>query len=203
MMQPQLEQIAQYDDDKGLTPFQALAELQKRSMRSAMSSELDVRLQSDQWKQEKEMYHAWCGPFTAYGKPDEMLGKRLSFAGLTFNVPEKFQEESNMAVVCNTNDLLIKGSTITPGKSAQCIPFPKTDGWYLPDKVYGIPNGQPSNEGTPAARKLWRRDDEAFAGLLVRGDGWFGDGGRRDVSAYYWPDVRLGVFVVTGEKTKR
>lgn len=58
------------------------------------------------------------------------------------------------------------------GKKPRKIHLPLNDGWYLPDPIYGIPNGEPSNSGNPNARYLWRYQDEAYEGLVSRGRSW-------------------------------
>lgn len=73
------------------------------------------------------------------------------------------------------------------------INLPLYDGWYLPDKKYGIPNGKASDSGNPKARYLWRWQDQDYDGLLLRWLDW--DGDRRDVDAYYWPGGRYGVAI--------
>lgn len=70
--------------------------------------------------------------------------------------------------------------------------LPLNDGWYLTDKKYGIPNGEPSNSSNPAARHLYRWQDRDFEGFLVRGYDFFGFD-RRVVNAYYVPRDRFGV----------
>ena len=81
------------------------------------------------------------------------------------------------------------------------IRLPLNDGWYLPDKVWGVPNGAPSSESNPDALYLWRWQDRDYTGLLARGYGrlW----GRRLVGAGYCAVDRRGVFVVTNEKTTK
>jgi len=74
------------------------------------------------------------------------------------------------------------------------IHLPLNDGWYLPDKKWGIPNGAPSDENNPDALFFSRYLDRNFSGLLVRRLVGFGDGGRRGVDAGYGPGVRLGVI---------
>ena len=77
------------------------------------------------------------------------------------------------------------------------IRLPLNDGWYLPDKVWGIPNGTPSDSSNPDALYLWRWQDRDYTGLLARGYDRLGD--RRGVVASYFADDRLGVFGVKGK----
>ena len=72
------------------------------------------------------------------------------------------------------------------------IRLPLNDGWYLPDKVWGVPNGAPSSESNPDALYLWRWQDRDYTGLLARGDGGLWD--WRGVSADYSAGDRLGVI---------
>lgn len=77
------------------------------------------------------------------------------------------------------------------------ISLPLNDGWYKTEKKYGIPNGAPSNRVDPEARYLWRYQNSAFSGLLVRGGDWLNGGdGRRGVYPDGRPSVRLGVLGV-------
>lgn len=83
------------------------------------------------------------------------------------------------------------------------IYLPLEDGWYLPDKKYGIPNGEKSNSSNPNARYLWRYQNDSFSGLLVRRYLDFYGGARRYVYAYYLPDFRFGVVKKEDQKTPR
>jgi hypothetical protein len=81
------------------------------------------------------------------------------------------------------------------------INLPLQDGWYLPDKKWGIPNGEKSSESNPDAMYLWRWQNDAYSGLLVRGGG-FGVWGRRGVGAVWGSGGRLGVIESALKKTK-
>lgn len=190
-MKNNITKITQYDDGKGFDRKSAIAEANKQKLRMLSNVEIDSRLSSNVCETEKEMYPCWTGTLIAYTLPNQPLGKTIEFDGLIFNVPKKFQGKKNVAIVCNHPDFILNENTITPGKSAQCIPFPEKNGWYLTEKEFGIPNGTPSNYETPVSRYLWRWTDRAYTGLLSR---YFDDRVRRVVVAYDWSYYRLEVF---------
>lgn len=66
-------------------------------------------------------------------------------------------------------------------KKHTVIDFPLSDGWYLVNNKYGIPNGEKSDSSNPKARYLWRLQSEDFEGLVARGYVLFVDD-RRGVS---------------------
>jgi len=191
----QVERLAQYDDDKGMTFQDAIAAAQKQSVRILSNKEIDARLQGDDWKQEKEMYPCWTGTFIAYPAKGQPFGKTVEYKGMTFNVPRKFQGKKDRAIICNHPDFILKGNIITPGKSARCIPFPQKDGWYVPDVASEVPSGGGSSVGT--ARYLWRWSTP-YCGLLARRYYGLGGRNRRGVVAGCGPGSRLGVFGVKG-----
>jgi len=198
-----LEKIAQYDDGKGLTFQEAIAEAAKRKLRLPSNLEIGARLQGEGWKQEKEMYPCWTGTLIAYGAPGESLGRIIEFGGLVFNVPKKFQGLRDRAIVVDHPDFILKGDIITPGKSAKDISFPESDGWYKIESQFGIPTpigGKTSDDGK--SRYLWRRDEKPYIGLVARYCGRFGGRGRRLVGADYRPVHRLGVFGTASGKMK-
>jgi len=59
------------------------------------------------------------------------------------------------------------------------IKLPLEDGWYFPDKIYGIPNGKKSKRENKNARYLGRIQNRNFCGSVDRGVG-----GRRGVVAF-------------------
>jgi hypothetical protein len=195
----QWQKIAQYNDDKGLNFKDTIAEANKRKLRIPNTLELDVRLQGEEWKKEKEMYPCRTGTMISYMAPGEALGKTIEFCGLKLQVPEEFRENREQAIVCNHPDFLLKDGTIILGKSAKCVPFPEEDGWYLQDKDFGIPGVQKSSDNRQG-RYLWRRS-ESYIGLVARRCVRWGDDDRRGVSCRVGPGVRLGVFGVEGKYT--
>ena len=167
-----------------------LAESEGRSL--ATNLEVDAFLQMDEWRQFSSAFPVWTGTLVAYKAPGVPFGETVEFEGLTFKVPKKFQMKVNCVLVCNHPDFKRDGGIFIPGKSLRCIAFPSTDGWYLPDKESGIPNGERSNSN--ADRYLWRRGGD-YVGLLVRGGG----ADDRRLVAYGRPRFRFGVFGVVKE----
>ena len=201
-MKSDIIKLARYDNGKGMTPHGAQAEAVLRKVRIASNLEIDLRLQGEEWKTEKEMYPCWTGTLIVYEAPGEVFGKTIQFDSLTFNVPKKFQGLRDRAIVMNHPDFLLSGNILTPGKSAVDIPFPGEDGWYLPEPQFGIPSplgGKTSDDGN--SRHLWRRDEQ-YVGLVsrwyFRWDGW----DRRGVDCYCRPGGRLGVFGTTSGNVK-
>ena len=80
------------------------------------------------------------------------------------------------------------------------IPLPLNDGWYLPDKKWGVPNGEKSSESNPDALYLWRWQNDDYSGLLVRCYGGFDD--WRGVDADRLSVIRLGVIESARKMTK-
>ena len=190
----QLQKIAQYDGGKGLTFQEALAEAAKRKMRLPTNLELDERLQGKEWEKEKEMYPCWTGTLIVYEAPGKPFGKTVEWEGLRVLVPKAFQGKKDMAIVCNHPGFLTDGKEIALGKEVKCIPIPSSDGWYLPEKQFGIPNGE-KGEDDGKRRYLWRWS-HSYIGLVARWcDRWF-DGFRRGVGCGEVPCRRLGVFGV-------
>jgi len=195
----QIQKLAQYDDGKGLQFKEAIAEAAKRKVRLLNNLELDARLQGEEWKQEKEMYPCWTGTLIAYEAPGKPFCKTVEYEGLTFNVPKQFQGKKGRTIVCNHPDFILKDNVITPGKSAKCIPIPEDDGWYLPEKQFGIPNGEKSSDNGQT-RYLWRWSTP-YCGLVARDYDWWDGRDRRDVGCDCGPSARLGVFGASGKYT--
>lgn len=192
-----MERIAQYDDERGLTMQDAVAEANKRGLRILSNKEIDERLASDIWKGEKEMYPCWTGTLIAYEEPGTAFGKTIEFRGLTLKVPQKFQGKKDAAIVCNHPNFTLKDNEITLGKEAKLISLPFDDDWYLTEKEFGVPCENKRGSGTSQARYLVKYQDSSYVGLLVRWGRRWGDYSRRGVVAGYRPSDRFGVF---GEK---
>jgi hypothetical protein len=186
--------IAEYDGGKGLSMIDSINAANQRNLRILSNPELDYRLvDSDEWKKEREMYPCYSGTFIAYEAPGIAFGKTISFSGLVVNVPKQFRDRKDCALVCNHPDFILKDNVFTLGRSAKCISFPSSDGWYIPESEFGIPNGDKTNSLNKAARYLWRRNS-SFSGLVARDDYCY----WRDVYAYYYGIYlgRLGVLAV-------
>ncbi len=165
--------IAQYGDNKGLDLLQTMDALDKRNMRPLDIFESDQRLvHSDLWKSEKEMYPCRVGPFVAYQKCGEPLGKSIELEGWNVIVPKKFQEEENIALVSPYADLKRKGKVILSG-SFSAIQLPPNDGWYETEKKFGLPIGK-KKDYADSRRYLWRWQDNPYVGLLSRDYGDLG-----------------------------
>lgn len=192
-----IEKIAEYDTG-GLYQTNAVEEINKRKLPMVSNLQADMLLQSDNWRDYIKTSPFWTGTLIASRKDNKPFEEILKFDKLTFNVPEKFQGETG-AILCNHPDFTLKENVYTPGKSARLIAFPEENGWYHPEKEFGVPNGKASNSDDPAARWIYRRTDMDYTGLLVRrcdSDGY----GRRVVGAYDRPyDGRLGVLGVRGK----
>jgi hypothetical protein len=187
------EKIAQFDDENGLSFKDAIAEASKRKLRILSNLEVDERLKGDQWEKEKEMYPCWTGTLIIYEKPGVPFGKVVEHEGLRALVPKEFQGKKDMAIVCNHPDFLSDGKDVAIGKGAKLVPFPKEDGWYLPDPEFGIPSLE-KGEDDGKRRYLWRWTSQAHIGLVARHYYGFLDWFRRFVVADFGPGFRLGVF---------
>jgi len=197
MQKKEVIRLADYENDDGLDFKDTIEKANKQNVRILSNLEIDKRLKSGQWEKEKEMYPCWTGTLVVYEEPGKAFGKTVECEGLIFNIPKKFQGKKNMAIVCNHPDFVLKENTITPGKSAKCIPIPEKDGWYLPEKQFGIPNGEKGNNDGHRSY-LWRWSSP-FVGLVSRCCGGWGGWDRRVVDASYGPYGRRGVFGIKGK----
>ncbi|MFH1285531.1 MAG: hypothetical protein ABIH99_03025, partial [Candidatus Micrarchaeota archaeon] len=89
--------VAQYDNNKGLTLFEAIKALNERKLILPSEELLRQRLLTDTWKGEMEYYPAWVGPLTAYEESDKKLSTKIVYIdpktghSYTFPVIQKFQ----------------------------------------------------------------------------------------------------------------
>ncbi len=159
-----------------------------------------------------DAFVCWSGPMTAYDKPDEKLGKEIIYTDsktgtrYIFPVPEEYQGKENVVLVAEHpkfslvtegNDWIVQAAEVDAVER-----FPASNGWYLGDPRYDIPQGNGVYEGNDDARHLWRM--ERRVGLVVRG-------------SYYWsinrlwscvfldlrPSNALGVVVESPEATSQ
>ena len=183
---------------EGLTLAQTVAEAGKRKLRLPSNLELDERLvKSDAWKSEKSMYPCRTGTlvvYEAWGKP---FKSKLQWEGFTVLIPKKFQGKKNLALVCNHPDFQPKGTTFSSNKFT-AMALPGEDGWYDPEPRFGLPMGE-RKDYADSRRYLWRYQDDAFIGLVVRGYLVFLGDYRRDVVALRGPSRLYGVFGVAGK----
>ena len=144
----------------------------------------------------------WTRTMAVYEKADVPFGKKVSMKlydkdeTWEFSIPKKYQGKANVVLLAeiDKNEVKQEGNRIILSpKEITAKPMPKKDGWHLPDE-FGFPSGNEINSDNSNARKLWRRDDCAFVGLLSRGDGDFGDG-RRYVDAGDRDYGRYGVVI--------
>jgi hypothetical protein len=215
---PNIVRIAQYDGNRGLTQTQTLAAANGMRARLLSNREFDGRLQTDTWRTEKEIYPVWTGTLTGYNRPNEKLGKAISYTDpgtkitYTLEVPSKLVGTKDIALVVNHlidaqgrplfehiengNQVLVK---VHDQSKIQVVEaFPRSDGWYLTEQN-GMPTGNKVNSSN-SARYLWQVDGGSYVGLVARGYGDVIDVyyGRRNVGAYQQPSGRFGVL---GETT--
>jgi hypothetical protein len=130
--------------------------------------------------------------FIASQVKDVPFSKTIEFQSYTLVVPKRVQGKKNVCIVADKKNMMMKNKTITL-KKFDVLPYPKQDGWHLSDKRYGLPIGKETNDSNPQARHLWRRDNEAYLGFVVRWYFWFVGGGRRDVYCDGDANYRCGV----------
>lgn len=147
----------------------------------------------------------WTSTMAAYEKADVPFGKTISFQSgnetWKIAIPKKYQGKRNLVLLANLSPKEARKDgnivTLTP-KKITAKPMPKTDGWHIPDEFF-FPSGKESSSNDEKARKLWRRDNCAYVGLLSRDYYFFG---------YYWRDVyadygvwRYGVMISNKSKS--
>ena len=157
--------------------------------------QLDAHLQKG-----RKLPGTWSTPIL-YGAPGTPLGPQISFSGLIFNVPKKYQGCKDIALTYGDTSTKREGdATVVTGRILHVVRnFPTAGGWYGTDKATGIPKGeQQVSSDNPRARRLWRVNG-AYVGAVVRGDDWV-DGDRR----YVYADVRPsdGFKVASFEQAK-
>jgi len=150
----------------------------------------------------KDRWH-WASTMAVYELPGVQFKKQARMKlydkdeTYIYDVPKKYQGKKDIVILANVgkNEVEPKGNEIIlKPKKVVVKPMPKKDGWYMPDE-YGFPSGKESSSDNQDARKLWRRTDMPFVGLLSRYcDRWDGYG-RQVVNASYWDDVRFGVVI--------
>ena len=142
----------------------------------------------------------WTRTGTAYMKPGVPFGKTATYTDPSTGevwriaVPRKFQGKKDRTLLFNISkdEVSKEGNTVVlkPRKIAM-KPIAKEDGWHLPDE-FCFPSGKESNIDNQEARKLWRRTNEGYVGLLAR---YFDDFYiRRYVYADDQPSYRFGVL---------
>jgi hypothetical protein len=139
--------------------------------------------------------------FIASQVKDVPFGKTIEFQGYTLEIPKRVQGKKNVCIVADKKNIVIKNKVITL-KKFDVLPYPKQDGWYLPERKYGLPVGKEVKIENPQARHLWRRDNEAYLGFVVRGYDWFVSYGRRVVVCGYVANYRCGVVEKEGKELK-
>src|SRR3989344_1993593 len=133
---------------------------------------------SDEWQRVKEVFAAWSGTMTAYKEPGQKLGKQIENVDSetdfrrVFSVPEAHKDKKSAILVAEHPDYTLevdgRNRVVHAAKVDLVGEFPASDGWYLTDRVHGIPTGEqvPSSNGD--ARYLWRIASRV--GPVARGD---------------------------------
>lgn len=144
----------------------------------------------------------WTSTATAYMTPGIPFGKTASFTDPNTGevwqvaVPKKYQGKKDCALLANigAGQFSKKDNTVILKPKAFALkPMSSVDGcWRLPDE-FGFPSGKESDSTNQEARRLWRRVNEGYVGLLARDYYGFGDDGR-DVNCGYYPSDRYGVL---------
>ena len=210
--------IAKFYNRTGMDAITAISTANKNGVRIISNKEFDQRLVlSDTWKSEKEIYPVWTGTLVAFRGKDEKLGESIAYSSLgvtyIFDVPREHRDEKNAALVVNHGFLAIENDPLTP-RIPFIIPrvegntaiyeimdkdqinlfrgFPQEDGYYLTDKKFGIPYGEPLSKDDSGVLYFYRRK-EGYVGLLVRGNDFSPTG----AGAYYLPSNKYGLLVDT------
>jgi len=197
-----------------MTQMQALEDANAKGIILMPLKDLDERLngEGELWKAEEALYPAWSGTFVAYEMPDKPLGKtiecKIKENTFVFNVPKKFQGKRNIALAINhgfseDGKPLISYKQIGEKKFLVEIAdksmikairhFPSEDGFYLPEKEFGLPSGSKLNNDGKNTRHLWRINC-AYCGFASAGLGVVLIYGRRSVGVGGRSDGRFGVL---------
>ncbi|MFH1285592.1 MAG: hypothetical protein ABIH99_03330 [Candidatus Micrarchaeota archaeon] len=210
-------QVAQFDNNKGFTLAQTIQELNARKLIILSTKFMDERLvNSSEWKKERKVYPARCGPLVAYEETkDTKLGKEIIYndpeTGERYIFPVKLEFQGEKGLIAVEHNIISNASTIDIKKdgkdyvfvissSASVVlepNFPREDGWYLTNQ-FGIPIGEKVSSDLLDARYLVQVDNGNFVGFFVRGGCYRGGyGGRRSVDLYdSWPSFRFGVLAL-------
>ena len=138
------------------------------------------------------------GTLIIYQKPDAPFGALVTYQGIAFSVPEKYQGMTNCALAVEHPDfeILDLGANKHELRMADestihlIEKFPGKHGWHLLHAETGIPHGRQAEQKSPEGRRLWRVKD-SYVGLLVRY--YVYDGGGPRVDAYFQASGRFGV----------
>ena len=191
----------------GVTFTEALRLVGDHRMLSCKTA--DELLQDEEaYKKYSALFTCWTGTMLVYEAPGVPFGKYVkdSVTGWIFDVPGEFQGKVDIALLLEHPDFKIEegayGMTFVrpaPLYQISSMPFPKVDGWYLPNE-FGIPTGDEVSRSNKDARYLSRRS-EATLRPVVRWDYDFGY--RRVVGCVYGPDgYGLGVGYVEPQATE-
>lgn len=211
--------LASYGGSKGKTQEEAVKEANEKKLIIANNLWADKDLNQDGgYSQRSGTYPIWTGTMVAYEKPGVAFKDKIvctdseTSIAYVFEVPFQFKGKTN-CILCIDHGFLDDGKQIfehvklttpqgdPPGvlikvadlSLVKCIEnYNKADGWYVPEKEFGIPVGSKSKDSVPDARYSWRINDGSYVGLVARG--YDVVDGLRDVGAGGRPSVRLGVL---------
>ena len=158
------------------------------------------------YEQNKKLFHCWTGLITVYENPGTPFGKYVKDpdSGWIFDIPKAYQGQKDIALVLQQKDYKIVegeyGIKFLKASKMEAIPFPASNGWYLPETKFGLPSGEKSNQENPKARYLWRVSGGDPIRPVARYGIWHGYL-RRIVNCSGMPvDCRLGVGVVEPQR---
>lgn len=182
---------------EGISFKEAIKLAKAKEIELLSNQEVDAILQDDaEYNKYETVFPCWVGTLLIYEKPNTPFGKYVSFCDWKIQIPRKYQGKMNCALKIEHSDYSFEGDVfkIKPKAKITLIEdFAKNDGWYF--TTGGIPCGDKTESDNKKARYLWRQDNSAWVGPLARRvfGLWVVDGGWRDVGAFGWPDVALGV----------
>lgn len=113
-----------------------------------------------------------------YMSPGQQFGSVVKFKDTIFKVPKEFQKLSDAALVLPSMSFNVSEAwgrtliTVKNGKKINVVEnFPANDGWYMCDEKTGMPVNTGSSSNNQSARYLFRRYDDQYVGLVIRGGG--------------------------------
>lgn len=198
---PKVEIARTYSNGVGFLEALQMAKEQGKTLLS--NKEADVILQDDEaTKQYVDLFYCRTGTVAIYTGDDRPFGKYLKGADAVVDIPDEFQGRKGWLVVEHPGYSIEEdgpyGLRILKAEKLTLLEGDFSEGWHLPDPIFGIPCGEKSSRNYPNARRLWRKIDEDSIVPLARYGGGF-DGGRCVVDACRGFDYGLGVGFVEHE----
>lgn len=162
---------------------------------------------TDEWKVIRAGFPCWTGTMAAYAEPGQLLGGRIEYfdkrTGFIWilPVPEEYRGERDVILVIEypgyfleprANIMLVNAV----GKVSIVRDFPASDGWCLPERLFGIPRGD--FVGYSRESRYLLRTRSSRVGPIARGRSWVDYGDKRYVDIDTQPSAPMGLLIQPG-----